>query len=130
MALGPPSNLRIGPYYPGFAGGWSTPKSTASSVGWQAWRSTASAAGSAGAILTGDYSLMINLAWDANPSGDNVTNYVLYAGDSAGNYTSATTGIGNVNVYAYRTTSHSTVYMALTAQNAIGESTFSSEIHN
>ena len=70
---------------------------------------------------------IVSLAWDANPSEDNVTGYNIYRGASSGSYslfkslgvvTSATISIGG-GVW----------YLALTAVNANGESGFSNEIH-
>lgn len=68
----------------------------------------------------------INLAWDANPAGENVTAYKLYYGSITGVYTS-NFSMGNVTTYVLPNPGV-TRYYAITAVNADGESTFSNEI--
>ena len=76
--------------------------------------------------------MIINLAWDANPSGENVTAYKVYYGNATGTYngTASPIDVGNVTTSAFDTNqaANGKIYFALTAENATGESAFSAEI--
>lgn len=75
---------------------------------------------------------LINLAWDANPAGDNVTDYELSFGTASGTYNGVDSprSVGNVTTYTFRTTQTGvTLYFALKARNAAGLSaSFSNEV--
>ena len=72
-----------------------------------------------------------SITWNANPAGDNVTNYNLYWGYASGTYDGANSPIdvGNVTSYAFdeTTPAEATVFFATSAENAIGESSRSLE---
>lgn len=77
----------------------------------------------------------INLAWDANAAGDNVTNYNLYHGNMTGTYTgvggaAVPIDLGNVTTYAFTTSAFHGVFLALKAENVGGESaSYSNEVY-
>jgi hypothetical protein len=64
--------------------------------------------------------------WDANPGGDNVTNYKLYWGSVTGTYINWV-DMGNVTSYSM-VNPGGTNYYAITAENANGESVFADEL--
>lgn len=73
----------------------------------------------------------ISLAWDASPEGESVTNYNIYFGDAPGTYNGAESPIAAGNVTSYNFTLAGMgrpLYLALTAENAAGESVFSDEL--
>lgn len=83
----------------------------------------------AGIVTT--FNVTISLAWDANPSGDNVTNYNLYYGSASGVYNGVGSPVNVGNVISYELTINSAQvpgFLALKAENASGESAFSNEI--
>jgi hypothetical protein len=69
-------------------------------------------------------------AWDANPAGENVTNYRMYYGNASGVYNGSHSpiNVGNVTTAQFVPDMGVKTYIALTAQNAQGESAFSTEI--
>lgn len=74
----------------------------------------------------------MQLAWNANPAGENVTGYKLYFGSAPDNYNGVGSPIqvGNVTSYSLSVTQQVTTYLRLSAVNASGESALSAEIHN
>jgi hypothetical protein len=71
------------------------------------------------------------LTWNANPAGDNITNYNVYFGNASGTYNGAGSpvDVGNVTAYSLPHAGLSNpVFIAITAENAAGESAFSGEI--
>lgn len=74
----------------------------------------------------------VHLGWDANPAGDNVIAYNIYWGSATGTYNSpespATVAADITDVRLPVFATGQTVYMAITAENAQGESDFSSEV--
>lgn len=74
--------------------------------------------------------LFVSLAWDANPVGENITDYKLYYGNASGVYNGALSPIsmGTETTYLFVPGQTGTIYMAITAVNAQDESTFSNEV--
>lgn len=72
-------------------------------------------------------SVDVPFAWDANAPGDNVTAYIINRGTQSGVYTT-TKNVGNVLTGFDTITTSDTYFWALTAQNATGISTPSSEL--
>ena len=71
---------------------------------------------------------ILSLVWEPNAAGDNVTNYKVYYGNAPGAY-GTPIAVGTAPAYQFHIGSlPSPVYLALTAENAQGESDFSDEI--
>jgi len=72
-----------------------------------------------------------NITWNANPAGDNVTNYKLYWGYASGTYDGANSPIDvGVSIpYAFdeTTPSEAVVFFSISAENSVGESSLSTE---
>jgi hypothetical protein len=71
--------------------------------------------------------VQVNFGWDPNAPGDNVTSYIINRGIQTGVYTTST-NVGNVLTGSDGVTQSRVYFWALTAQNAVGISTPSSEL--
>jgi hypothetical protein len=87
--------------------------------------------GSGLAIKPGAGQVGVRLAWDANPAGDNVTDYRVHYGNASGVYNGVRTpiSVGTDTTYLWLPSDMSgTVFFAVTATNAEGTSAFSNEV--
>lgn len=73
-------------------------------------------------------SATINFGWNANPVGDNVTHYLLHRSFVSGVYTDSGFDMGTALSGSDTITTEGVYFWALTAQNAFGISSLSSEI--